>query len=94
MEENGALLNYSITWRVNRTTDINENRVYGASSASVAAKEKKYTIKDLRACVLYDIEVFASTKVGPGPAAKIIEQTETEGEIAMYVIPALMIHGC
>jgi hypothetical protein len=72
-QENGVLLNYSISW----INDF-ENR-----SASVGNTE--YIITFLEPCVDYFINVKAQTLAGYGPPGFATATTQTDGKMIAYV---------
>ena len=72
-EQNGIITSYNITY--NSLTENDSN------STTVDFPANKVTLRGLREFVNYSITVFASTKIGPGPASKrIVVSTGEDSE--------------
>ena len=63
-DKNGIITSYNITYH-----SLTENH---SNSTRVDYPDRQVTLIGLREFVNYNIRVFASTKIGPGPASDVI----------------------
>ena len=75
-DQNGIIMSYNITYQ-----SLTENH---SNSTTVNYTVRQVTLSDLKEFVNYSITVFASTKIGDGPASDPVYVKTDEGSEYFY----------
>ena len=76
-DQNGIIMSYNITYQ-----SLTENH---SNSTTVNYTVRQVTLSDLKEFVNYSITVFASTKIGDGPASDpVYVKTDEDGKYFYY----------
>ena len=78
-DQNGIIMSYNITYQ-----SLTENH---SNSTTVNYTVRQVTLSDLKEFVNYSITVFASTKIGDGPASDpVYVKTDEDSEYFYFVL--------
>ena len=76
-DQNGIIMSYNVTYQ-----SLTENH---SNSTTVNYTVRQVTLSDLKEFVNYSITVFASTKIGDGPASDpVYVKTDEDGKYFYY----------
>ena len=70
---NGIIINYTVTYNL---SELSVSAITDAQSILITGLEE-YTV--------YEFEVFASTRIGPGPPASILARTDVASKVSTIV---------